>query len=277
MKERWFFDGWELTTGGGVRDWASREGTSETAVYVGENTIVANRHGEIWRPKTPGPGRVAIDLWLNGPTPEAADVQWQQLLRAVRRGRRLVTIERHRSSGEVIYALGEVVATIAPTFLGQRTIRASVTFNVPEGKWWSSTEYVHQCRATVGGPTYDMTGFEPSTEENDALLLTITGPATNVSIRDVTDGLGPVLIYGGTIPASRRLKVDCKTWVTTQQDSAGNTLAWGFDPVKLTFSGTRYFTLTHSRPGQPPKVSFMCDGATGSTTLEVRGRRAYAC
>ena len=53
--ERWLADGWDLEQAG-VRGWEYRDGTDQIAAAVGANGAVPNRTGEIWRPKTLGPG-----------------------------------------------------------------------------------------------------------------------------------------------------------------------------------------------------------------------------
>ena len=137
------FDGWELTEGT-VRNWEIRDGFDDVAAMVGDNLTVANRSGEVWRPKTLGAGKFTVQLWLAGKTISQAQDAWRTLLRATVRPHRLVRVTRTMASGEVVYCDAEVTGGVSPTHLGQTGYRASITFTVPSGIWRSDVVYEHK-------------------------------------------------------------------------------------------------------------------------------------
>lgn len=273
--ERWLFDGWELTnkTAWG---WAHRDGTNEAAAFVGENTAVPARAGELWRPKVQGPGRFALDIWLKGATQSEVHDNWRLILRAMRRRNKLVTVDRYMPSGERIQCLAEVVGTIAPQHLSQRVWRCSVTFNIPDGVWRSFNAYQYDSPlgSTTAIPfprTLTFTTLDVSTETNDELTYTLTGPGTNWYIYDRTDGVtGDWLKYNGAIPAGGQLILNSKTWGITYAGS------WSPDMGAIQYNGARFLSIPAARPGATPQVRWeVASGVTASTALRVTGPRTY--
>ena len=272
--EKWLFDGWELTNKV-AWGWAHRDGTNEAAAFVGANTTVPSRSGELWRPKVQGPGRFAIDLWLKGATQAEVHANWRTVLRAMRRRHRQVVVTRYMPDGERIECNAEVIGTIAPQHLSQRVWRASVTFNIPDGVWRSYTTYSAQVAPAAPGSTrtVTMTDWEPCTEAMDELTLTMAGPGTGWYVSDVTDGaLGDWVRYNAAIPAGCALVLNCKTW------NVGYTGTWTPDLGALQYSGSRFLSVPAPRPGAVPELRLTLDsGSTGATSLTVHGPRAYAC
>ena len=275
--EKWLFDGWELTNKVAL-GWAHRDGTNEASAFVGNNTPVPSRAGEMWRPKVQGPGRFVLDIWLKGATQAEVHANWRLILRAMRRRHRLVLVDRYMPDGERIQCNAEVLGTIAPQHLSQAVWRASVTFNIPDGVWRSANSYVAECAkgtaATVPFPRQVMMpDWEPQTEANDELKLTLMGPGTTWYVNDYTDGSTATWVrYNGTIPAGCALVLDCKTWTVSYTGS------WTPDLGAIVYIGPRYLSVPHARVGSTPRLYVdIASGVTSATFLRVEGPRTYAC
>lgn len=269
--ERWLFDGWELTERV-ARDWASRDGASDTAAYVGVNAAVPNRRGEIWRRKLPGAVPVVLDVWLAGTTRTEVDDAYRTLIRAVRRGHRLVTVERYMASGEVLTADVELVGQIQPVWLGQRGWRATLTLSVPAGVWKGKTVYTEQTTAGSTLPkTLALTSFEPSTETIDDLVFTVSGPITNPSIYDRTDGVdGDWVQWIGTLSSTQTIIFNSGTW------SVSGTGGLVPSQLSVRMSAGRLLPVPAGRPGSTPTVQLRGTGGGTQTRLTVSGSRSYA-
>lgn len=273
--ERWLFDGWELTNKTAV-GWAHRDGTNEASGFVGENTQVPSRGGELWRAKVQGPGRFALDIWVKGADAVEVEANWRLILRAMRRRHRLVVVDRYMPDGERIRCNAEVIGTIAPQHLSQRVWRASVTFNIPDGVWRSYDTYTGQ--SVLGTQSFtDRTimcpGLEPSTEGNDELVLTFTGPGTNWYLKDWTDGgVGDWVRYNGAIPAGCSLILNCKTWAVTYAGS------WTPNLAAIQYPQARYMSFPPPRPGYTPQARLTIEsGGTAASFCKIEGPRVYAC
>lgn len=271
-RERFLLDGWELTEGT-VRDWAYRGGTDSATAPVGANASVANRAGEIWRPKAAGAGQFSLDVWVTGADRSEVEDNWRLLLRAARRRHRLIPVTRYMASGEVVTCDAELVGTIDPTHIGQRGMRASLSFSVPSGLWVSQASFVASTTPGAALPqTLALPGLEPSTEAMVDLTYVINGPITNPVIVDRTDGYdGDSFKYNGTVSASQSLTVNAGTWLVT--GGGGLTV----DHAKVMPSGNRLMTVVAARPDETPTVQLRGTGGGGGTKLTVTGRRSYAC
>jgi hypothetical protein len=279
-RERWLFDGWELTEGT-LRDWALRAGTGETAVFIGENTSVPGRAGDMWRPKVQGPIVFTIDLWFKGSTREEVHAAYATILRAVRRRHRLVNVVRHRASGEQVTCDAELIGQIIPTHLSQRVWRASLTFKVPSGCWRSVSTYSHiNSQSSNAFPkTIVLTNLEPSTEAMDDLTIKFHGPGTNITVTDITDGVdGDWLKYAAVMQADQFFTLNCRTWAwSAGKDSAPADASW-FNLHAVQFNGGRYLSVAAARPGATPTVRVSVPGANGTTAtyVQLSGPRSYA-
>lgn len=278
-RERWLFDGWELTEGV-LRDWAYRAGTGNTAPFVGEDTSVPGRSGQLWRPKVQGPATFSLDFWFQGADRQAVQDAYNTILRAMRRRHRLVTVTRTRASGEQVVADVQLVGTIEPTYLSQRVWRATATFVIPAGCWRSVSTFTHkssQVSATFP-KNLVLTGLEPSTEAMDELTVKVHGPGVNIKVADWTDGVeGDWFKYAATMTASQFFTLNCKTWaITAGTDADANDDTW-VNVHAMQYSGTRYLPIPAARPGDTPTVKIsMASGGTTATYVEVAGPRAYA-
>lgn len=275
--EGWAFDGWNLDRGV-ASGWSMRDGSDEASAFMGANTTVPSRAGEMWREKQQGPGRFMLDVWVAGNNQSQVNDNYRLMLRAMRRRHKLVKVSRTLASGEVIECMAEVIGTIAPTHIGQQAMRASITFNVPDGVWRSANVYTTQTpgASTTTAPfprILDLPLLEPSTEANDEAVLTLQGPGTNWYINDITDGATSTWVkYNGAIPAGCALVLNCKTW------EIGYAGSWTPDPGAVQYNGARYLTLPAARPGEVQRVGLSVgSGATTATFLRIAAPRTYAC
>jgi hypothetical protein len=269
--EQIWFDGWELTEGT-VRNWEVRDGIDGVAGMLGDNLTVANRSGEVWRPKLLGPGSFTIQLWLKGNTKREAQDAWRTLLRAVYRPHRLVQVKRRTAGGELVYANAEVSGRIEPTHLGQLAYRASITFNVPSGIWQSVTDYRMDTPASSAMPkTLYLDDFALSTAPLENLQFTIYGRITNPRLIDNTDGgIGDQLLYTGTIPSGAWIRFNAATWGI---DASGTT----YSHAATNPTGRRFMTIGAARPGDRPSIQLTGTNTDSKTRLGVYGKRAYLC
>lgn len=271
FRETLTFDGWELTEGT-VRDWEVRDGMDSVAGFVGDNHTVANRGGEIWRPKVHGPGRFTVALWLLETDAAGVQAAWRTLLRAMAKPRKRIRVERTMANTEAVFCDAEVVGGIEPTHLGQQGYRASVTFNVPEGIWLSAASYSHTTPAGSSLPkTLTLTDLADSTAPHELLKYVITGPITNPKLTDVTGGsTGDSLTYAGTVPSGQSLTINASNWSTTGSTfSVNNGL--------LVPTGNRLMTVQAAGATGSPEVKLEGTGGGTGTKLYVEGRRVYLC
>lgn len=271
-RERWYFDGWELTVGGGIRDWESRDGTDVVGAFVGDNHTVANRSGEMWRPKTMGPGEFTINVWVAGADRATALKNYRELIRAVARPYRMIRVARWLTDGERIFCDAELVGGIKPTMLGERGFKASMQFKVPGGVWQSDAWFTHRTASGSSLPkTLALTDLEPSTAPMEVLKYTIKGPITNPKLVDMTPGgFADTVVYQGTVPSGQSLVIDAGTWGT-----AGSTFT--VNAAALIPTGRRLMTISHAQPGDVPTVQLQGSGGGSTTQLVVEGRRNYLC
>lgn len=270
MVERWWIDGYELTKD--TMGWEVREGTDEWTGLVGAEPTLAGRDGSMFRRRNLAPGTLSLSLWLRGANQTQVRTLWGELLRVVGRRTRTVMLRRQLPDGEQISARGTLSGAMKPTHLGQRGIRAGLTFSIPYGKWWSSQSYTY---LTTGGQqsTVDMPELAASTAPIWAIFR-ITGPCTQFVLEDQSDPLVPStdrerFIYSGTIPAGVTVTMAPETWQLSASTGAAP------DLEKVRFTGRRYFDMEPAPPGGTHKVRFTFNGGTSATRLEVVARRWY--
>jgi hypothetical protein len=273
-REKWSVDGWDLTLGPDL-DVELRAGLYGTPDPVGNNGTVAGRTGEVWRPKTHGPGRFVLNMVITTVVDRAAlEARWDAFLRSVAVVDRLPLWERVLASGEIRRCYGEVVGALAPTPAGQAGMRAAVEVNIPEGYWWSAISYSDAGAAAAGATrTVNLANLAPSTAPMERLTYTIAGPADDARVSDTTHSdlgvTGDWFQYAGTIPAARSLVVNAETWAIS---GVGG---WTPELARLNHKGNRFLTVSAARPGQTPKVTMTAANTAASTRLSVSGRRSF--
>ena len=276
-RETWTVDGYTLTQGT-YRDVEYRAGLYGTPEPVGANATVANRTGEVWRPKRHGPGAFTLNLWLGATTTRAGvEAAYDELLRVLTPVHRLCRFTRTLASGEVRRCDGELVAALGPEPIGQRGMRISAEIRVPDGYWEAVTAIT--ATSTVGvGLTRDLalTGFAGATAPMERLTYRITGPGSGpiVSVReadaDGTVGDIEAFFYAATLTAGQVLVVNADTWALSGE---GGLVP---DPGLLSYTGGRYLSVPPARYGAVPTVRLALSSGSGATTsLAVTGRPTF--
>lgn len=134
-REQLFADDYEFTLGNGVRDWSTVDGMFSSAPVEGENLRLPGRDGEMYVQKRLGASSFVVRMWMGAATRDAAQKDWENLLRAVVKRHRLVRWTRTLPDGSSRTALGEVIGKVDPTPIGQYGFRAQIEVSVPSGKW----------------------------------------------------------------------------------------------------------------------------------------------
>ena len=160
-----------------------------------------------------------------------------------------------------------------PTHLGRLGYRATITFNVPDGRWYSESYYAHETPAGAGLPkVLYLTDLAPSTAPLEHLTYTITGPITNPKLIDNTDGgIADTITYKGTIPAGGWIRYNAHNWLVERGFEAGYSLS------NVNPTGRKLMSVTAARPNDVPSVRLEGTGGASTTKLRVYGARAYLC
>lgn len=279
IRERWFADDWEFTEGD-VRDVEYRSGQLRTPEKRGNNAVVANRPGEVWRPKKHGAGSFTLQVWL-GTYQREAQLLWDELLRAVDQPHRLITWRRVTADGDNRFCQGEVTGALEPTAVGQAAYRAEIEVTVPAGYWYGDQLVTVSSDAGVTGTDtdgrpmreFELPGLATSTAPLNALTLRLDGQLPNPRLLDVTNrGRGDWLSYAGTIPAGGALTLGNAAW-TTLPTGAG----WTYNPAALNYSGDRFLELAATPPGVVHRLRLTADALPAGAKVTVAGYRSYLC
>jgi hypothetical protein len=265
-RETWTFDGWNLTDGS-VRDLETRDGLYATPNMVGANAVVAGRHGEVWRPKTYGPGTFTVNAWIGAQGDRAAfEALFSDLLRVVAHPERLILVQHTLASGETRECYAEVIGTFAPTSIGQQAARFAITFNVPAGFWRTTASYTDTKTALTTGMSIPLTNLTGSTAPMADLVYKFTGPQSNplLTVPDTGDTLG----YTGTIPAGASLTVDSSAWSVTGA---------GFTPTvaAVTHTDSVFLSVPVAKPGTTAALTYTGTGLTSASAVSITGRRSH--
>lgn len=220
--EGWYADGepWERF-GVVIED---QQGWFDVPELRGSNSLVLGQHGERWRPKKRGVGRIPLTVGIHG-----CDEDWQVpaegsaqralfesnlegFLRTVAYCHRQIDVERVHpmvnGSTPRRRALCEVANAITPQMAGYTYGRVGLELIVP-GAFWSDVD------STSYRLPYDPAGADEQALEVVSLqgqtgycadaVVTVVGPCSSVSIRDEGTGLG--FAYGA-LAAGEILVVD---------------------------------------------------------------------
>lgn len=281
IRERWFADDWEFTEGD-IRDVEYRAGQLGTPPVRGSNATVANRTGEVWRPKRHEAGTFTLEVWL-GTYQRQAQALWDELLRAVVQPHRLVTYRRITAAGETRYCQGEVMAALAPVPIGQSAYRASIEVHVPSGYWRGEALQTVTAPAVAGpaGTVVDLSVFSPSTAPLEELTVRLAGELSGAELTDITDrGRGDTLSYAASIPGGQSLTLDCANWLATPSPGWAAMTAPPsslYNPAAINYSGDRFLNLAATPPGVKHQLLFTADTIGPGAEVTVSGYRSYLC
>ncbi|SEU46631.1 hypothetical protein [Nonomuraea wenchangensis] len=229
---------------------------------------------------------------VTGATPTGGDGGFAQLetnleaLAAMLGVRHRLMSLRYQAGAIVRVADVTVVAASEPELrVGAARARLTAVVEVPGVYWRDETTATWQGAAnTADQPIATLAG---STAPVTDALIRVTGPATNITVRDVaTQGAVGLLAAGAnSITASERLLIDAAAMraaiVTTDTwDLAGGTDRTGVISVFGPGSASRWIHLTPAMAVGDPfsravLISCTATGTTAASKLEVRARRSY--
>ncbi len=273
MLENWYADGY-LLTNCGVRDIVYGSSVYTGAGKRGDNTTVAQRNGDIWRPKMYESSKFTLNMYVYSPRgQEFALDAYRELLRVMTRQDGLVEFMRVWDDGSRRYrCFGEVLQSVAPTNLGPRGFRMGFEVNVPGAFWESVDAVVHTYQDSPVLPqTVTLTNHADSTAPIDDMRFVVTGPITNPGVELVRTGTTQVeqWSYSGVVAAGQTLTVDAGTWAVT---GTGGLIV---DQARISYTGNRYLTVQPHRPNdivQAPQVRLTGSSGTSATRLSTVAR-----
>lgn len=278
IRERWFADAYEFTEGN-VRDVEYRSGQLGAPAMRGSNATVAQRTGEVWRPKVHEAGSFTLSIWF-GTYQRQAQAMWDDILRAVVQPHRLVTWRRITADGETRFCEGEVVNAFEPTAIAQSSYRADLDVRVPAGYWRGDQMFTYSSGAT--GPDARtrkllLPGLSKSTATLEKLAITLTGGSeaalSNPVLADTTDrGRGDVLQYNGLIGADQSLALDNETWALTPAGGLA------LNSAAVQYTGDRFLALAATPPGVTHELTLTSTATIpAGAGVTVSGYRSYLC
>jgi hypothetical protein len=234
----------------------------------------------------------SLTFVVTGATPAGTDGGYPQMetnleaLTALLGVRNRLMSLRYQAGPIVRVADVTVTAATDPEItVGAARARLTVVVEVPGAYWRDET--VTTWAGSANATDQVVTTLAGSTAPITDALIRITGPATNITVRDVASGGSVGLLTSGsnTLAAGQRLLIDAiamraalvttDTWdVTTGTDRTG--LISVFGPG----SANRWIHLTPAMAVQDPfsravLVSCTATGTTAASGLEVRARRSY--
>jgi len=278
IRERWFADSYEFTEGD-IRDVEYRAGQLGTPAMRGSNATVAQRTGELWRPKVHEAGDFTLSIWF-GTYQRQAQLMWDDIVRAVIAPHRLVTWRRITANGETRTCQGEVTAALQPTAIAQNGYRADLEVHVPSGYWQGEQLLTYASGDT--GPddrtrVLTLPGLATSTAALEALTIRLAGgkdaALVNPVLTDTTDrGRADVLRYNQLIGAKQSLTLDNDTWAL----AAGGGLA--LNSAAVQYTGDRYLALAAAPPGVTQQLTLTSSSPIpAGAGVTVSGYRSFLC
>ncbi len=272
MLENWYADGYLLTSCG-VRDIAYGSAMYTGAGKRGDNTTVAQRNGDIWRPKMYESSAFTLNMYTYNPRgQEFALDAYRELLRVMTRQDALVEFVREWQDGSRRYrCFGEVVQAVAPTNFGPRGFRMGFEVRVPGAFWESVDQFVHTTSDAVLPQTITLTNHADSNAPIDDMRFVVTGPVTNPTVELLRSSVTTPerWTYNGVVAAGQTLTVDAGTWAVT---GTGGLVV---DQSRIDYTGNRYLTVQPHRPNdivQAPQIRLSGSSGTSSTRLSTVGR-----
>jgi len=270
-RELWYADGY-LLTNTNIRDISYESSIFDTPAKRGDNSTIAQSHGELWRPKVYEAGNFTLNMWTFDRTSQAVAVDlYRDLMRVVHRNLELVTFERKWDNDTRWYRCkGEVLQTVSPSYNSNRGYRFGIEVHVPGAFWESPSLVTHSTLTSAALPqSLDLVNHADSNAPMDHFRFAVTGPVTNPRVELYKSGVatGQYWQYNGTVATGQTLTVDSATWAVT--GAGGLTV----NEALLDYTGARYLTVQprhHTETAPQVRLS----GASGGsgTKLTVTGR-----
>ncbi|MEU6789965.1 hypothetical protein ABZ912_63230 [Nonomuraea angiospora] len=234
----------------------------------------------------------SLTFVVTGATPAGADGGFPQMetnleaLTALLGVRNRLMVMRYQAGPIVRVADVTVTAASEPEInTGAARARFSVVVEVP-GVYWRD-EAVTAWAGNANASDQVITTLAGSTAPITDALIRVTGPATNITVKDVASQGAVGLLTSGSnsLTAGQRLLIDAAamraalvttdTWdLTTGTDRTGVISVFG------PFSANRWIHLTPAMAVGDPfsravLISCTASSTTAASALEVRARRAY--
>lgn len=268
-RQRWFADGWEIS-GVTARDVETYSGLFTSPGLEGANTPNGQRDGVGYVPKNLGVGGFTMRMWMGGSTREAVEADWERLLAAVVKPRRLVKWAHHRADGTVRECYGEVTGRVSPTPVGQLGMRASLDVAIPSGVWQDPTgsdtgpiPLLTSGNLVAVNRTVDLPAFRGATAPLTGLTVEVRGFARGVRVTDPVTGAW--FTYDADLPAGVAVTVNA-----LDDDAAAPLL----DDFR--YRGPYMAEVTPpDDPGAAPTLVVAATQAGSEATIRVTGRRYY--
>lgn len=186
-----------------------------------------------------------------------------------------------KGTGALRQALCKVVTAIEPDILPGRSARFKVQLKIPGVFWqdllpseWASTPTL------VSGNSYEVTTLQGGVAPISDAIITVTGPATNPQLVDMTTGA--YVRLNAAVPAGQVWRLNCGTWasrygaglVFTSADTAGT------DGQAVTVFGGGKASFLRMQPdvmngARRVHLTVTGTGFTSATAIGVRARRKY--
>jgi hypothetical protein len=270
-RERLWADGWEITQDTSV-GLELRDGLNDRAAGKrGDNVAVVGQHGTIWVPKPFDESEWTCNLWTADQSRTVLDTTWDNVVRALVRGHRLVTFVYQKADGTQRQCLGEVIEAADPKHTGQQIVEAAFAVRVP-GAFWTDT--ADTTVATLAGAAIPQSQsvFPLATAPMDDLKYKIDGPISGPSLMSVDIYTGQAIEtfnYNGTLGVGQSLTVDAANW---------NVIGGGGHNASMAgvgYTGRNFLTLHPGPPGQAALVRLYGSNPGATTRLTVTGRASY--
>jgi len=270
-RELWYADGY-LLSNREVRDVSYDSTIFDTPGKRGDNSVIAQNHGEIWRPKFYTANSFTLNMWTFNRVSQATAIDlYRELIRVVNRTNELVTYERKWDDNSRAYRCqGEVITAVSPAFTSNRSYRFGIEVVVPGAFWEASGASTHSTPASATLPqTLTLTNHADSTAPMSDFTYTIVGPVTNPRVETMKSGAvtGVYVQYNGTVGAGQSLVINANTWAVT--GTGGLTV----NESLLDYNSGRYLTIqARMYTETAPQLRFTGSNAAATTQLSVTGR-----
>ncbi|MEV6154912.1 hypothetical protein AB0L53_31685 [Nonomuraea sp. NPDC052129] len=234
----------------------------------------------------------SLTFAVTGATPAGTDGGYPQMeinleaLTALLGVRNRLMSLRYQAGPVVRVADVTVTAASDPEIIvGAARARLTVVVEVPKVYWRDET--ISTWAGSANASDQVVTTLAGSTAPITDALIRVTGPATNITVRDVASGGSVGLLTSGSnsLTAGQRLLIDADAQqaalVTTDTwDVATGTNRTGVISVFGQGSANRWIHLTPAMAVGDPfsravLISCTATGTTAASALEVRARRSY--
>ncbi len=255
--------GWSITTIGGPR--------FNLPGRRGDNLQYAYTPGAIWRPKLAESRTISLAFFLTGMDPATGQATGDQILRwndswdFLRRlvwrveAKQFALTRRQRLTIDgteqllVTTGLAEMANTMEPTMTGRTRADFAMDLLMADPYFYGPVQQVAipvGQPVTVHNPGMDAVSFKHFT-------ITVTGPANNVKIANLTFGPNHYLQWASSVSSGQSLILDCENFTATVNGNAvpGPTVVGSRRWMNL-LPGNNLISFTTNSGGGSAKLTF---------------------